>query len=367
MKAIIVSSSYSYLERIELLKEAYEKKGYQTTVLLTDFIHSSKKFVEGEREGYVFVKTKPYMKNISPQRLYSHVVFAKDAFKTIEKMDVDLLHVLLPANALAKEAKRYKKQHPNVKVCFDLIDLWPETMPIQRFKKTPPFLVWKNLRDKNLDCADTIYYECGLYQEVLGVKKQENHKILYWSKASKSMESKPKLSEEQINLCYLGSVNNIIDMEKIVEICKRIEVEKPVQLHLIANGEKKEEFLALLAANDICVCDHGTIYDDEKKQQIFDQCHFGLNIMKSTVCVGLTMKSLDYFRAQLPIINNIKGDTFSFVEEYQIGFNESADYVAAIQKMKTEDYLQMRMRVKRLYEETFTKEAFFAQLNDEER
>ena len=43
--------------------------------------------------------------------------------------------------------------------------------------------------------------------------------------------------------------------------------------------------------------------------------------MKKSVCVGLTMKSIDYFEFGLPIINNIKGDTWNAVEEYGIGIN----------------------------------------------
>ena len=77
MKAVIVSSSYSYLERVELLKEYYDKKGYDTTVLLTDFIHANKSYANWEREGYVLVNTKSYQKNISVARLYSHYKFAR--------------------------------------------------------------------------------------------------------------------------------------------------------------------------------------------------------------------------------------------------------------------------------------------------
>lgn len=362
MKAIIVSSSYSYLERTELLKEAYERKGYDTTVIMTDFIHVGKKYVEEEKEGYVFVKTKPYYKNISPQRLYSHYRFAKDAFKKVREFDVDLLHVLIPANSLAKEADKYKKSHPNVKLYMDFIDLWPETMPINRFKNAFPFRIWKDLRDKNLKRTDAIYCECNLYKEVLGVLDNDHYKTLYWAKRCETIESHPNLSMDHINLCYLGSINNIIDMDLIAETCKGIGEYKGVTLHIIGAGERKDEFMQLLKTNNIDVCDYGAVYDDEKKQQIFDQCHFGLNIMKPTVCVGLTMKSLDYFRAQLPIINSIKGDTTSLVEEYKIGFNDYKNYTSIINQLTMEDYLQMRKNVKQLYEEKFTKEAFFRQM-----
>lgn len=364
MRAVIISSSYSYLERITLLKEAYQKQGYETVVLITDFAHATKETVKEQRDGYIFIKTKPYAKNISVRRLYSHIRFAKDVFKEVRKMQVDLLHVLIPANSLAKEADRYKKKHPSVALYLDFIDLWPETMPVKRFKNTFPFRVWKNLRDHNLSHTDAIYCECGLYKKVLGVENDDHYKVLYWAKVLDRIESNPILSEERIDLCYLGSVNNIIDMDKIIAICKNLEVYKPVKLHLIANGEKKAEFLEKLSANQVTVCDHGTIYDDTLKQQIFDKCHFGLNIMKSTVCVGLTMKSLDYFRAGLPILNNITGDTFDFVEQYKIGFNVDEDYANQVKGLRMEDYLQMRNNVQELYEQKFSKEAFIARIEE---
>ena len=37
--------------------------------------------------------------------------------------------------------------------------------------------------------------------------------------------------------------------------------------------------------------------------------------MKQEVFVGLTMKSIDYFEAGLPIINNIHGDTWNIVKD----------------------------------------------------
>ena len=44
-------------------------------------------------------------------------------------------------------------------------------------------------------------------------------------------------------------------------------------------------------------------------------------MMKSTVEVGLTMKSVSYFQLGLPIINNIKGDTWNLIKEYDAGIN----------------------------------------------
>lgn len=362
MKAVIVSSSYSYLERVELLKEYYDKKGYDTTVLLTDFIHANKSYATWEREGYVLVNTKSYQKNISVDRLYSHYKFAKDIEAQLKNMEVDLLHVLLPANSLAKVAKRYKETHPSVTLCLDIIDLWPETMPINKFKRTYPFEYWRKLRDDYLDNADKVYCECDLFAKVMKRENDKRFKTLYWVKTDEPVASNPKLHKDELHLCYLGSINNVIDIDYIARMCSDLMKIKYVILHIVGDGEKREELLQKTRETKAKVIYHGLVYEPEKKQAIFDECHFGLNIMKSSVCVGLTMKSLDYFQAGLPIINNIQGDTFDMVNTYHIGYNGYQTLTEQIDKLGYEEYLQMRENVKNMYEVKFTKDAFYKQM-----
>lgn len=364
MKAVIVSSSYSYLERVELLKEYYEKKGYETTVLLTNFIHAQKRYEEDVKEGYVWVQTKAYNKNISVERLCSHWKFAKDVSSQLERMEVNLLHVLLPANALAKTAKKYKKRHPEVVLRLDIIDLWPETMPIRRFKSTYPFQLWRRLRDDNLDNANQIFCECDLFTKAMGKSGDPRFKTLYWVKTDEPVESNPNLIGNELHLCYLGSINNVIDIDYIVKICEEAGKLRAVVLHIIGDGEKREELLQKTKTTGAEVLYHGLIYDAKEKQAIFDKCHFGLNIMKDSVCVGLTMKSLDYFRAGLPIINNIDGDTADMIREYGIGFNGYHALLKHMMEMTEQDYLDMRQKVRALYHEKFTKEAFIKRLEE---
>lgn len=364
MKAVIVSSSYSYLERVELLKEYYENKGYDTTVLLTDFIHTSKSYAKWNRKGYIFLKTQSYKKNISVARLYSHYRFAKDVAVQLENMEVDLLHILLPANSLTKVGKQYKEKHPNIELYFDIIDLWPETMPISRFKKSYPFEYWRKLRDDYLGNADGIYCECNLFTEVMNRTDDNRFKTLYWMKTDEPVKSNPMLSKDELHLCYLGSINNVIDIDYIAKMCEELRKYQKVVLHIVGDGEKKEELLQKTKATQTEVIYHGLIYEPEKKQVIFDKCHFGLNIMKSSVCVGLTMKSLDYFQAGLPIINNIHGDTEDMIDTYKIGFNGYHALLKEIASLQKEDYLAMRDNVKKLYYEKFTKEAFLKRLEE---
>ena len=87
------------------------------------------------------------------------------------------------------------------------------------------------------------------------------------------------------------------------------------------------------------------------------KCHFGLNIMKESVCVGLTTKSIDYFSCGLPIINNIKGDTWNIVEKYNVGINVKEVSTFANEYEKINIY-EMKENVEKVYNRYFTINAF---------
>ena len=65
--------------------------------------------------------------------------------------------------------------------------------------------------------------------------------------------------------------------------------------------KKKALLIEQLRQNSILVIDHGYIFEQEKKQEILDQCQYGFNVMKDSVMVGLTMKSMDYMCGGLPM------------------------------------------------------------------
>ena len=326
MKVAIVNCFDTYEDRVDLLYEFFIGHGHNVTVIQSDFRHFKKEHRKDSKEGFIFVGSRPYYKNMSAARLYSHYKFAEDAFKVVEKIKPDLLYTLVPPNSLARSAAKYKQNHKDVKLIFDLIDLWPETMPIGKIKKLPLFAFWKEMRDISLKFADFVILECDLYKTVLGdTLNGINTETLYLAKKDINITSTPILSEDEIHLAYLGSINNIIDIPKIKEIIVAINEIKPVTLHIIGDGENREKLISAVEHAGASVVYHGKIYDPQSKQDIFDKCHFGLNIMKSSVCVGLTIKSVDYFQHGLPIINNIPGDTTEIINKYKVGINIDKD------------------------------------------
>ena len=97
----------------------------------------------------------------------------------------------------------------------------------------------------------------------------------------------------------------------------------------------------------------GVVFDESRKHEVMSRCHFGFNLMKPDVCVGLTMKSVDYFRHDLPILNNIPADTAELVDREQVGLNVGEDTAARVAAMTVEDCLRMRKNVRRVFDENF--------------
>lgn len=363
MKVVIVNCFDTYEDRIDLLYDFFKARGDDVTIVQSDFRHFKKVKRTEKKQDFIFVESKPYYKNMSIARMTSHYDFANRAFQIVEDLHPYLLYVMVPPNSLTKFAAQYKKKHNNVKLIFDLIDLWPETMPVEKVKTLPPFCFWGAMRNSALKYANCVITECDLYQEVLkkhlkGIKAE----TVYLAKREVKIESLPMLNKDEIHLCYLGSINNIIDIPKIKKLINEINKIKPVTLHVIGDGENKDILINDVKSTGAIIEDHGKIYDSQKKQAIFDKCHFGLNIMKDTVCVGLTMKSIDYFQGGLPIINSIQADTIQIVDKYKIGINVTdeniEDLATKVVSFDIEEILVMRANTYKLFSSLFSVDAF---------
>ena len=358
MNIVIVTNSASYEPRAEKIGQYFQKLGYNVLWLESDFIHREKKKGRLPRSNHRYIETVVYKKNLSIRRLYSQYDFARKVFHVLKNEPVDLLYVMIPANSLARTAVKLKKIL-HTKVVLDIIDMWPESLPLKGVGTLWPLQCWRRLRDDNLGQADLVFTECGLYKRLIGLKPEEAV-TLYWPKDKGASEWAFQKDDNCMHVVYLGSVNNIIDMNAVTEILREVKRSKKVKLHIVGDGEKRQAFLEILKQNGIETEYYGTVYDETKKQEIFDRCSYGINIMKPGVCVGLTMKSIDYFCYGLPIINNIQGDTWEMVEQYGIGINcigNSYKECASDILLKTDALLQKRGLIQKLYNQYFTVEA----------
>lgn len=364
--AYIISCSDHYNVRLHVFDKYLKDNGYSVNYITSDFDHNSKEFFTCSVNGSIQIHAKPYKKNISFARIFSHKFFAKAVYKYLLKLenkpDVIVMHI--PPNFLAHYAAKFKKKYPKTKLIFDIFDLWPETFPSNKQKKllAPAFKVWGSLRDRSFKYADFIISECDLFREKLKLKDDLSGTLYLCGKELK-LDSSVKIDESKIELCYVGAINNLISISSICKLISGLVKEKQVILHVIGKGEKTEKLLNSVKSTGAEVVYYGPIYDDEKKNEIIRRCMFGLNIMKDAVCVGLTMKSIEYFRYGLPIINNIPADTRNMVLNEGVGVELDGDCVQKILKMNVSDCVAMRGNVKNLFKNKFTEEDIYNKLD----
>ena len=370
-RAVLISCIDDYAHKLHVVDAYLHQRGYETTYLTSDFDHSSKQVFTCSVPGCRQIHVRPYQKNMSLDRILSHREFARKAFDWLEEQpqQPQMVVALLPPNFLAHYAARYKRRHPEVKLVFEIFDLWPESFPSNRLKKLLklPFGVWAWVRNCGLSRADLVLTECNLFREKLQKHlKDTPTQTLYLCREKATCET-PVLPEQGgMHLCYLGSINNIIDIPTISALIGEIGKILPVTLHIIGDGESRDAFIAAVEAVGAQVIFHGKIYDGAEKQAIFDRCSFGLNIMKDSVCIGLTMKSLDYFAGGLPILNTIGGDTERLVQAQQMGINLCRENLAETARLATsvspETLLTMRQNTLQTFHTLFSQKIFSEEL-----
>lgn len=363
-KAMLISGFGWYDSRLKPIQELLESDGYKTVTYLSDFNHSSKSYITDKSPECKYIHVPAYKKNLSVSRLLSHFIFGEKLKKILAQENPDLIYCMLPPNSAAKYCLRYKKKIPQCKYYVDLIDLWPESMPISVYKENLIFKQWSKLRNDSLLVADHVFTECDLYRERLSKYiNAQNTTTLHLFREIDDEEAALKCISEKnitthtdkISLCYLGSINHLIDIDQICEVIRRIvDSGKKVELKVIGKGESKDALIksAKLAGADVKY--YGSIYNREEKLQILGMCDYGFNIMKETVAVGLTIKSIDYLSMGIPIINNIKGDTWRFVECEAIGIN----FKSRMGEFSLDNSAEMAQNAFQCFKNHFTRDAF---------
>lgn len=358
--AYFISSTNHYNVRTGKFVNDYIKKGYDVIYVTSDFDHMTKKrYYFNEYKNSKQLHVISYKKNLSISRILSHLMFSYKTFYMLLACKPELVYVEVPNNSLVKSSAKYKKIN-NAEIIVDVFDMWPESMPVKTKNMivNRGFNIWRNFRNKNLKFADQIWIECDYYRELLSAQKINlpmETKYLTLENEETSIET--KVSEDEIDLCYLGSINNIIDISLIEKIVSELAKNKRTRIHIIGDGERKDEFLEILKQNSIEIIDHGKVYEIDKLQEIFNQCWFGVNVLREGLAIGITMKSISYFRGGLPIINTVQGDTSRFVEECNIGINvdrhDVKSCVSRILNITKDDLACMKNNTRNLFEQKF--------------
>lgn len=337
--AVIITpfDNYSYNVRIKYIEKYLKSLGYANiTVLSSDWDHRTKQPYSIHRDNLELINVPTYRRNLSIKRIISHYYFARGAYSRVKEIKPDFIYVSVPPNFLVKFIAKYKQKYPKTHVVCEVGDLWPETLPIKGGLKkvlTPILSTWSFLRDHYIHRFDGIIYECKLFEDKVEAKSKSTvpSRTIYLCKENFLTENTKNLTDlTPLHIAYIGSINNLIDIDLVINILIAINKKKKLIFHVIGDGEKADTLFSQCEKNNIKYINHGKIYDDELKSQILKPCSFGLNIMKQSVVVGATMKSLEYFHWGIAVINNIPADTQDIINQYNCGYNLSDNSVVSV-------------------------------------
>lgn len=374
MKKVLIVSCFTNMTENSRPYLAYKffRNNHNVKVIYSEFSHTFKKYIKYENENFIPVKTLGYKWNISFSRILSHIIFALKIKGIIKKEKPDLIYVTIPPNAAAYSVIKIAGKNKKIKVIIDIVDIWPETLPIPIVCKGYfNFFVgwfWKYLRNYALKRADYIVYQSNYFKQKLALKG-DNVQVIHLTKIIKYYE-KPIIevtSEKAIKIAYLGSMNTITDFDTLLKVSKKIGVNH-IEIILIGDGERKDWLLSALKESNIKYTYFGKIFEEEKKKEILSKCDFGFNGYKSNTEVALSYKSIDYLSYGLPLINSAKKDTWDFVEKYKIGFNYNKNTVdQLIENLRTLNCKELEKMKKNAYQcflENFTWDKYEVQMSD---
>lgn len=358
---VVLSGTNHYEERNKQVIEEYKKQNKKVLYLTSDFHHINKQQYVFDVEGCKQVHVRPYYKNISIARLLSHGEFSFKAYFYLKQHRPDIVYTEIPNNSLAMSTAWYKKKY-GCHLIFDIFDMWPEALPVKTGNPVVKFAlsIWGAFRNLNLKHADKIFTECEYYQEIL---EKEGYTMpmetKYLCQEDENLEIKTTWSEEHIHICYVGSINNIINAPLMIEFLDRLNHKRKVYFHMIGQGESKERIKQELEKRQVEVIDYGSIYDKHALQGIFNQCSFAINFLVPDIAIGITMKSVTYFRGGMPILNTVDGDTRKMVAERTVGVNVVIDKIDetidTILQMEEAQIREMKKNARELFEEFFKK------------
>ena len=375
--------SMSGLVRPYELGKQLKKKGYESTIFASAFLHytkenlilDKKRYVEYLDNGvrFIFVRTSEYKGN-GLSRIFNFISFAYNLYlvarrflKTRDKPDVIYASSPHPLTLLAglKIAKKLK-----IPCVCEIRDLWPESFvayglikknnPLTKvlywgekwiYKKADRLIFtmeggkdyiidrgWDKKRGGPIDLDKVYHINNGVDLEVFNYNKK--HYII---------EDDDLNDPNTFKVVYAGSIRRVNNVKKIVDVAAYLQANftDKIKFLIYGTGDEKEYLQNYCSKNEI----NNVVFKGyvEKKYipYILSKCN--LNIMHFTQSNlkkygGSLNKMFDYFASGRPILSDCKFG-YDLIEKYNCGIVidnanevELAEAIIKFYKMSVNEY-----------------------------
>ncbi len=338
-KKVIIISLFYYEKtdniRISTVYNLLKEKNAEVELITTDFNHRTKKKHRKEEHpaDITFIPVPEYKKNISPGRLFSHLIFAIRLRKYLKKQKnhPTAVYCVVPAVTAGIAAAGYCKKN-QIPLAIDVIDLWPESfIVISRYKKILSLLTypWKLLAIKSYRSADQLYAGSADYARYTQQFNKKTKAIPVYLgtgvREFKKQISQSKLilnkTKNEIWICFGGMLGNSYEFEIILKGFKLLsEDRKNIKLIFIGGGQKSDKILKFRDQHKLNIEVTGfQKYSDYLNYLAHSD--IAVNSFKEGSRVAYSYKFNDYLSAGLPVLNNVSGEMEELVSRYNIGRN----------------------------------------------
>jgi len=307
--------------RMSLWKNWLSSIGNKILFFTTDFEHQRKKWVKTLPKNYVKLSSYvPYYKNIGIRRLINHffiyLSFIREAKK---RKKPDLIIVSYPTILLSLAAVNYGKKN-NIKVIVDVRDKWPDIFINSIYLKwilTPIVLIKKYIM-KNSIC---ISISPGYYEWATNKNKISFSHILPLSYSEKfSLVKRNIHSNKKIIFLFVGTLGLSFNSDLIISLYSVLKNNNiNFRIDICGDGPEKVNFLKKIK-NKKNIKFYGWVKKN-KLDKILNKSNFGLVFYNSNSPQGWPNKLIEYISNGIPIINTLKGESWSLVKNKNIGIN----------------------------------------------
>lgn len=356
------------------------------TVLITsDFSHKFKKKkqpqVIPEEYAVRLVETPSYQKNISPKRLYSCSVFAKNLRKVLEDLpELKLVYCAVPSPDAGAVAARLCKKR-NIPFVLDIQDLWPDAfymalnIPVVSDILFAPMKAVSDGLYRNTEnvIAVSQTYVDRATKDIGHRAKRELVAFLGTSlqKFDEAAGSEKPSEDAPFTVGYIGTLSYSYDIPVVIEAVAHLQ-EKGKKIHFLVMGDGplRQQFEEFAAQKGIGAEFTGRLPYEEMAKRLV-QCHAVVNPIVKNSAGSIINKVGDYAAAGLPVVNTQECPEYrQLVESYHCGINcpvgQWQGVADALERLMDDEKLRLEMgkSSRRLAEDRFDRDKSYEKIAD---
>jgi glycosyltransferase involved in cell wall biosynthesis len=365
------------------------KRGHSVTFWASTFKHNVKKqrFDDDEivrvndRLTLRFLKSKPYQKNISLRRLYSHHDFASRLVTEFDKMDEkpDRILIAFPPISLAEKVSEWAVNN-GIPCLVDIIDPWPDVFS-DHLSLLPGFLL-SPLRTGVKKTMQRVSAVASISNQYVDWAKSyhpgiPNSACFYpaiqfrvMQKELEEASEKVKKIPETFTVIYAGSLGHSYDISTILKAAGILEEQfgNRIRFIIAGDGPQKEKVEAYQKIHQNL--EYVGRVAKKKLMEYYYLADLGMTQHIKGATQSVTYKLFDLLACGLPVLNSLESEMKDIILENRVGLHNKpgdsqklADNIQFLYENHSE-FLEMKSNAVKLTKQYGDSEKVYAEAID---